>query len=1459
MSRLRSLARFFKQGATIRVVLRNGEVRTGVLGEMDEEGIQLQLSDGTPGFYFADGIASVELVDAPPAPSDASQTVSRPSMAAASETRPHVDSGRDTVDSDKPGGAARETDSIVGGDLSSGTKEVQSPEIPERLEGVRVQSQLARGFPLIRDLLTSLPQLGCDPDWTFPQEKVPPSRLDHARKEWVRAQNMYNNAVRVRELSRLREVVSQVLRPLMQECPSVTEFAATASLLATAVGQTDLALELAHSAVLKEPSAANWRTLASVSAKWPALHCYSLRRWLLALSDSVRPELWRRYCGAAIGMRDETGLRDTYAHIVAVSEGTVDPSVTEALAYAFDSVARPDVLFAIEAALAAPAAAGSDAVRVERALHNAILVEPDALRNLNKTYQAANDRQSGPDLAAHQRISTGSEGALRQRTSAADADTDSDAAGLVTGRIDTYGSLEFGFILSPDHNRFFFRLKEVLDADVRRALRDGSWRTNPSVQFAVQKSPGQQYDRATAIIAEARSTEAMIRFASDLYQQNQSLAARRVLRTVLQREPGNDRAGKMLRQYPLAGLPKGAGPYAAAKRAQLADFDLDEAERLFRKAIQESDNRESACKDLASLLDQRGRTEQAIEVLQKARAHDKGTRAYDSMLAAYYQQTGQHDLAIKILNELRSAASRRNKAVLLRRIALSQYKLGHIKEARKALQEVLDIVPGDPIATRWLVGMDSPQSSDSGWMFDGTTFVEEGVQLSALSTAALRECRFEGLQPSKLESGDISIDDVNSLEEIARRFGTERPKDRAAYLLSAAALLNTYLPSEPRERVNDLLRRRYRSMGEAAYSDRQAGDVVRAYLLESLALAVDQSLDENWRTLVLYCNTLCEPNSQGTFRPRSYDIPDSNRKALANDFMESFRKYLGTCQLRDNQGTLLALLDVAARGPALGGPAFVDSLEKVAPFRALVARLLGDSATSTDEAIAQVWVRRVNEHRKTRAQMRADLSSWKLMHLSGDACAQLEGELRRIALKQLPLDADRSVAAAEIASRAQRYLHVLDFDDKRQHYQQIVSEQASLRDEIVGGPTEVSFELLLPIVDHLLSLLEEDFARVERDFSPQLTVDLAIDSYAVRPGGDVTLQIAVSNRQGCSAAADVSVEVSIRNADAVRGVVEESSVITSIRGGAREILHVIVRPDAVSIAEGAFAVAARLLYRDNAGSHRGEPLDFSVRLYDSAEFSPLANPYAAFSEGGAVVSTAMFKGREKVLERLQEALLSQEGRKAIVLYGQKRAGKSSLLSHLQRRLELVPHCVPVAFSVHDISTALSEASFYHRILRSIYDYFESKRASGESAPQLAVPHLAELGESPVIAFHDRMMDYMLAIHRWHNNPPRVVLLVDEFTDVYSAIRSGRIERQFMRAWKSIVEKGYFASVLVGNDTMPAFKETFPNEFGIAQEERVTYLDESGGRALVEEPVGAERYAERQCSAYSSSPRAVRTI
>ena len=98
-----------------------------------------------------------------------------------------------------------------------------------------------------------------------------------------------------------------------------------------------------------------------------------------------------------------------------------------------------------------------------------------------------------------------------------------------------------------------------------------------------------------------------------------------------------------------------------------------------------------------------------------------------------------------------------------------------------------------------------------------------------MAQAAIEACSFEGVVPSKLQSGTLSLKDVEKLEELAKELGTARPRDRAAYYLSAVAILARYILQVDSSCIYDYLRRYFASMGDAAWIDKRPADVVRTY------------------------------------------------------------------------------------------------------------------------------------------------------------------------------------------------------------------------------------------------------------------------------------------------------------------------------------------------------------------------------------------------------------------------------------------------------------------------------------------------------------------------------------------------------------------------------------------------------------------------------------------------------
>nr|GME03505.1 protein SULFUR DEFICIENCY-INDUCED 1-like [Ipomoea batatas] len=100
-------------------------------------------------------------------------------------------------------------------------------------------------------------------------------------------------------------------------------------------------------------------------------------------------------------------------------------------------------------------------------------------------------------------------------------------------------------------------------------------------------------------------------------------------------------------------LPHGDSPYVRAKYAQLVDKDPDAAIVLFWKAINAGDRVDSALKDMAVVMKQQDRAEEAIEAIKsfRGRCSRQAQESLDNVLIDLYKKCGQLDEQIQLLKQ----------------------------------------------------------------------------------------------------------------------------------------------------------------------------------------------------------------------------------------------------------------------------------------------------------------------------------------------------------------------------------------------------------------------------------------------------------------------------------------------------------------------------------------------------------------------------------------------------------------------------------------------------------------------------------------------------------------------------------------------------------------------------------------------------------------------------------------
>lgn len=264
------------------------------------------------------------------------------------------------------------------------------------------------------------------------------------------------------------------------------------------------------------------------------------------------------------------------------------------------------------------------------------------------------------------------------------------------------------------------------------------------------------------------------------------------------------------------------------------------------------------------------------------------------------------------------------------------------------------------------------------------------------------------------------------------------------------------------------------------------------------------------------------------------------------------------------------------------------------------------------------------------------------------------------------------------------------------------------------------------------------------------------------------------------------------------------------------------------------------------------------QIYSEDEFETIENPYAAYAEGGIVGEKEMFFGRDELIQNIAQAIQSSRLQsKCVLVFGQKRSGKSSVLYHLKKTLEKDSKLL--VLDLGNIGTLSEDSSvpllyrILRRILTELEDAVEDRVDEGLPPLGFSIPGDDEFYKhpDPLQRFEDifrSLKRYVSKQESWHG--VKVVLLIDEFQYIYDRILAGKIPESFMQSWKALLQANYFHAVLVGQDVMPKFKLRFPNEFGTTQDERVTYLKPDDARSLIDEPIriggrqGESRYREQ---------------
>jgi len=333
---------------------------------------------------------------------------------------------------------------------------------------------------------------------------------------------------------------------------------------------------------------------------------------------------------------------------------------------------------------------------------------------------------------------------------------------------------------------------------------------------------------------------------------------------------------------------------------------------------------------------------------------------------------------------------------------------------------------------------------------------------------------------------------------------------------------------------------------------------------------------------------------------------------------------------------------------------------------------------------------------------------------------------------------------------------------------------------------------------------------------------------AVAAGEEIVLVLALNN-VGRSPASNLVVELLPGAGYTVRDGLAEVAVLPAGRTADVELrarpspsVELRARP---SPSIDTFRAEFRVTYDDRERAGKTELFADRVRLVaPPAVFRPIPNPYATGKPLRA--GSPVFFGREDVFAFILENLGRPTGENVLILVGERRMGKTSILRQLSLRLGEV--VVPVFIDGQAVGIEPGMANLFYDIGLEVRDSLT------ERGLKVALPSLAAFEARPTDAFEREL----LAEARAALGERTLLFLFDEFEELEARVRSGDLEEKVFPYLRHLMQhlEG-IGFIFAGTHRLEELTADYWSIlFNIALFKRVDFLEVEAAQRLIVEPV-----------------------
>lgn len=462
--------------------------------------------------------------------------------------------------------------------------------------------------------------------------------------------------------------------------------------------------------------------------------------------------------------------------------------------------------------------------------------------------------------------------------------------------------------------------------------------------------------------------------------------------------------------------------------------------------------------------------------------------------------------------------------------------------------------------------------------------------------------------------------------------------------------------------------------------------------------------------------------------------------------------------------------------------------------------------------------------------------------------------------KLLELDTQYLNEYRDILSKLNSVHLLNDFDRREDIFNSIIASSQSLMRDIKESPTVLSYDFIKNAIEAIENYCAELLNNLYSEHLPQIVIEKTRNSYLL--DGCTEFWFSISNGYNLQPADIWAIDFPKE----IKGIIFESDKtlekIQRVKSGETvEGMRKIIISSDYPLSYVEFEVTISYSYHQSLEKQSTKEIkqQFHIDLQGENEFVEIPNKYRSIAEGTAVTGE-MFIGRDSeisdVVDMLKngQEMLSNSG---IVLYGQKRAGKSSILANLQKAIEekygkytylffdmgsmgeIIPHSISNILSRIILVIGMELRKNYP----VIYKILLEKNIEFKPQAQLIQDNPANASNYFKECFSE-IMNCLETIGGKNKYIP--MFLVDEFTYVYEWIEEGSETtiKDFPHFWKAFIANNRVCSIVIGQDNMPVFTHmpAYANDFACMKMWPVSFLNDSGAKELIYKPL-CDEHAE----------------